>query len=164
MVETARDGPRPSHSLSLSLFFPLLLRFAQSVAKQLVCFVRGLSDRLRADNRQTIRRGCFASRDSRHAISPAISPCTTSPASLGLQTGSINSGAIYIIYIISICSSITRYSQLHIIIRRQIIMYEYRSQSSFAKIKETKHVVRISENVIKLNKILSRRNVYFVNV
>jgi len=69
MTETARDGPRPlslspslslSLSLSLSFFLARLLfsplRFAQSVAKQLVCFVRGPSDRLRADNQQTIRR------------------------------------------------------------------------------------------------------------
>lgn len=49
MTETARDGPRP---LSLPrILFPTL-RFAQSVAKQLVCFVRRPSDRLRADNRQ----------------------------------------------------------------------------------------------------------------
>lgn len=65
--------PPPPLSLFRSLLsFPL--RSAQSVAKQLVCFVRRPSDRLRADNRQTIRRGCFASEDSRRAISPAKLP------------------------------------------------------------------------------------------
>lgn len=137
MVETARDGPRPlflsffslslpsslpvSHCLSpffslfspsLSLSLSSLLRPAQSVAKQLVCFVRGPSDRLRADNRQTIRRGCFASGDSRRVISLAklrlpsffLYPSLSLSLSLFLSlssresTGCINSGAI-----ISVC-------------------------------------------------------------
>lgn len=101
-----RNGARWPSAITFSLSLSSLLRFVQSVAKQLVCFVRGLSDRLRADNRQTIRWGCFASRDSRRAISPASLARPPHP-SLQLQTGCINSGAMYII---SNCSNIIRNS------------------------------------------------------